>query len=167
MFFVDIFKELKGNADLSFPEGSDNNNCEAYREMELKAHFMKFGEKFEEFKEKLVIHDKEQGLLVTTRSRPDLCVLRKLPERHTEVKFGEVKHGQAYSKNSASRQALLYLHGLLYFYRVKLGIPVDTVYGFVICGHKCRGVKSDEYAVGLLKLTSPQGLGMSSKEGNA
>jgi len=40
-----------------------------------------------------------------------------------------------------------------------LGIPVEKVYGFVICEPKCKDLKPDEYAVGLLKLTSPQGIG--------
>ena len=152
----DIFKELKGNAGISFPDGSDDNNCGQYSEMELKAHFVQFGKKLNE---ELSINDKEQGMLVTTRSKPNLCVSRELPDGNTEVKFGEVKHCKAYTKKSASRQALLYLHSLLYFFRVKLGIPVDTVYGFVICGPKCKDLKSDGYAVGLLKLTAPQGLG--------
>jgi hypothetical protein len=37
---------------------------------------------------------------------------------------------------------------------------VDTVYGFVMCGPKCKDLESDEYAVGLLKMTSPRRLGV-------
>jgi hypothetical protein len=74
----DMFKELKGNADFSFPEGSDDNNCGQYREMELKSHFVKFGEKFNE---KVLIHDKEPGLLVTTKSMS--CVFYESSQRDT------------------------------------------------------------------------------------
>lgn len=151
-----VFKGLQEQDGIYFPDGANDNNCGQYRAMELKALFRKFGD---EFNEDLSIDDKEPGLRVTTTSRPDLCVLSELPEGKTEVKFGAVKNGEGYTKELASRQALLYLHSLLCLFRVKLGIPVDMVYGFVICGPKCRDVGSNEYAVGLLILTSPQGLG--------
>jgi len=151
-----FFKGLQTQDGFYFPKGADENNCGEYKEMELKALFKKFGE---QFNEDVSVYDKEQGFLVTTTSKPDLCVLRELPGGKTEVKFGEVKHGRNCTKESASRQDFLYLYSLLYFFRVKLGIPVDTVYGFVICGPKCQKLEGNEYAVGLLKLSSPSGLG--------
>jgi hypothetical protein len=124
----DMFKERKGNADLSFPEqGSDHNNCEEeYSEMhgttpgtldqvarEIRGETRDTWQRGARF----------ACLSPLARSRPDLCVcvcvLRKLlPERHTwksSLAKSEAWPGLPYSKNSASRQALFVsADGLLY-----------------------------------------------------
>ena len=147
-----IFAELRNHHGLSFPDDSGEGQ---YKEKNLKKLFESFGHSFGE---KLSVADKEQGFLITTTSSPDLCVQRTTAESLTEVKLGELKQGATYTRGSATRQGLRYLHALLYFYRVKLGIPVDSVYGFTVCGPKCSDLQ-DEYSVGLLKLSAPQWLG--------
>lgn len=149
-----VFEELKKYNDLEFSKAS-HQNPGTYKEQNLKNLFKAFSEELSVPYEQM--SDREQGLLVTTTSRPDLSVLRKLTDSLIEVKFGELKQGSCTVEKS-TRQGLLCLHSLLYFYRVKLGVPVDTVYGFTICGPKCTDL-NNQYSVGLLKMTAPRKLG--------
>jgi hypothetical protein len=93
------------------------------------------------------------GLKVTTLSKPDLTVYSR-----TMILFGEVKNHDHYTTDTALAQCSLYLVALLYFIRVRIGIPVQSVLGFYVCGCKCKHL-TDEYAVGLVKLTAPTELG--------
>lgn len=104
----------------------------------------------------------EQALIVTSTgtSKPDLSsVLQR------DLKLGEFKHTPQYNQESSYRQGFLYMYAWMYYLRVKQGRPVNTVYGFGFCGHKCsdnRSAKADqhgEYSVGLFKLTAPLELG--------
>jgi len=114
-------------------------------------------------------------LNVTTTS---LSVLKFITEAFGELKLGEFKHKRIYSRLDASTQCFLYLHRLMYYLRVKQGIPVAAVHGFGFCGHKCRDQRSlkveerktnnnstdrvitpGEYSVGFFKLSAPTKLG--------
>ena len=112
-----------------------------------------------------------RGLPVTTTSLPDMCPLIDAldPEaennalrvdRSTQLRLGEFKNAHEYTKINALAQVVYYLHGLLYFLRVELGEKVDRVYGFCVCGCKCRDQGSNTtYAVTLVRLCAPEILG--------
>ena len=153
-----VFKELQKHKDLRFPKNADNNG--KYKEEDLKNLFQQFGEEFGE--PNVTMQPKEPGLLVNTASSPDMCVLRNhAADGKIEANFAELKNDKDYTIGMALNRCFLYLHSLLYFFRVKLGIPMETVYGLILCGPKCKGINNTEYAVGLLKLTAPQRLGQS------
>ena len=89
---------------------------------------------------------------------------QQLPETQQlyEMVQGEFKHGVAYDINIATIQCFAYLYSALYWIRVVQGFPLESVYGFGVCGHKCRGMKSStckEYAVGFFRLSVPSHLG--------
>ena len=80
---------------------------------------------------------------------------------------GEFKHGAAYDINIATIQCFAYLYSALYWIGVVQGFPLESVYGFGVCGHTCREMKSiakengtdKEYAVGFFRLSVPSHLG--------
>jgi hypothetical protein len=94
-----------------------------------------------------------KGLPVTTTSRPDLAVLRD-----NTFLFGECKNNTSYTIDHASNQCTLYLCTLLYFFRVRMGKPVESVFGFFVCGCGCSDLDG-RYAIGLIKLSAPRLLG--------
>lgn len=105
-----------------------------------------------------MLRRKEHGLKLTTTSLPDFAFLRYVNGSY-EFVLGEVKHASCYSRQNAMQKAVCYLQALLYFLRVKLGLPVTTIYGFALCGSKCSGIQSSiirpRYAVGFMKMTAP------------
>jgi hypothetical protein len=52
----------------------------------------------------------------------------------------------------------MYLLGLMNWLRTELGEPVEAVYGFYFCGHRCENQKNT-YSVALIKLSAPKWLG--------
>lgn len=108
------------------------------------------------------LNREEHGLRVTTTSKPDLSFIRLIPGFGKQFVLGELKHASNFTKRIAEQQAALYLQGFLFFLRVKLGLPVKTIYGFALCGAKCSGFESKtldpKYAVGLIKITAPDSL---------
>lgn len=73
--------------------------------------------------------------------------------------MGEFKNSDSYHEEKASTQCLMYLLGHLYWLRTVLGKPVETIYGFYVCGVRCSDQGGTFYTVGLLKLSAPQYLG--------
>ena len=103
----------------------------------------------------IVVQEKEQGLLVKLTSKPDLCIIRG-----GEIVVGEIKQKPSYTIANGIRQCAVYCYAVLYYYRVILGIPMDRVYGFWLCGPTCSDLKPGQnYAVGIMELVAPQSLG--------
>mmetsp|Transcript_15200 Transcript_15200/g.28416 ORF Transcript_15200/g.28416 Transcript_15200/m.28416 type:complete len:230 (-) Transcript_15200:18-707(-) len=97
-----------------------------------------------------------RGLPVSTTSKPDL-----VPYDHRgelQIRMGEFKNANKYTKEMARSQCIMYLLGLLYWTRARLGKPVEVVYGFYLSGVRC-GDEETTYTVGLIKLLSPTKLG--------
>lgn len=165
-----IYRELTGKKyNLQTVPGTRKRF--AYEEMDLMGLFRAFvemnavsGNISTEERDELFsrLRRKEHGLKITSgTSLPDLSFLRRV-NGNFEFVLGEVKHASCHSRQNAQQQAACYLQALLYFLRVKLGLPVTTVYGFAICGSKCSGIQSTfmhpKYAVGFVKLIAPNTL---------
>ena len=85
------------------------------------------------------LRQKEHGLKITTTSLPSFSFLRHL-NGVVEFVLGEVKHASRYTWEHAEQQTACFLQALLYFLRVKIGLPVTAVHGFTVCGSKCSGI---------------------------
>jgi hypothetical protein len=168
-----IYTELKQHQNVEFPasasQGGSNmllrslgchifQNDERYLETSLESLLNEFCESQPQLQQEDKYQIKERllkGLNVTTTSRPALTVVRG-----KTMIFGEVKNADSYSTENASRQCALYLCALLYFFRVHMGMPVESVFGFCLCGCRCRGLKG-EYAVCRIRISAPAHLGAS------
>jgi hypothetical protein len=144
----------QGEIETRFPDSKPAQKTTSYEYkeadlanllLELNTSMLKKGEEYE--KERRIL----KGLPVTTTSRPDLTVMRK-----GTLVFGEVKNNAKYTKQHAWRQCTLYLCTLLYYFRVRLGKKVESVFGFYVCGCGCT---SGKYKIGLIKLSAPSTLG--------
>lgn len=100
-----------------------------------------------------------QGLPVTTTSEPDLAPLDTRGDT-TQIRLGEFKNASNYNVAKAKVQCTMYLLGLLYWLRVELGTPVESVFGFYFCGRRCEDQnKKGTYTVGFLRLSAARFLG--------
>lgn len=97
-----------------------------------------------------------RGLPVTTTSEPDLAPLDT--RGPAQIRLGEFKNARNDSVEQAKAQCIMYLLGLLYWLRVELGSPIESVFGFYFCGCRCQDQKGT-YTVGIVKLSASQFLG--------
>lgn len=113
--------------------------------------------------------DVEAGLLRKISSRPDIVAL--LAES-LKIFFGEIKNADIYDDEDAVKQECCYLMLLLYWWRVVCARRVDKVYGFTLCGPRCRSNKTKKrawynligreeklYHISLIELAAPKSLG--------
>lgn len=141
----DVYTVLRNHQEaigIDFPSdsyaGSTGGKCK-YSEKELKTIFTKHAKKGkEEFFDRR-IQEKEQRLILKLTSKPELCVLRG-----REIVVGEIKQKSNYDMNWAKRQCSVYCYGVLYYYKVILGIPLDRVFGFWLSGPNCNDLKRDK-----------------------
>ena len=91
-----------------------------------------------------------RGCLVTVASRQEVACLNKKSRR---VFQGECKNTNTYTTRDGMRQCAGYLWHQLWWFRIVQGLHVEQVYGFVICGPNCRGVRENEAVVSLLALS--------------
>jgi len=145
---------------VDFPEnsfaGSTGGTCR-YIEKELKTIFRLHAKNQLHERLNYSVNEREQGLLLKLSSKPDICILRG-----REIIVGEIKQKPNYDMSWAKRQCALYCYGVLYYYRVIIGIPVDRVFGFWVCGPNCKDLRKndiDRYAVGIMEVKSPTALG--------
>ena len=101
---------------------------------------------------------------MTTSSLCDVSVLLDLGDAEEgcyrkELVVGELKHRDSYTIAQCVAQGLLCMQTMLYCLRVTMGLPVGCVYGFGVCGSKCKDVGPSSYVVVLLKVTAPEKLG--------
>lgn len=105
----------------------------------------------------------EPELFIKTSSRPAIIGMIKTPKG---MLFAEVKNDMGFSKEDAIEQEISHLLLLLYWWIVVCGRSVEKVYGFTLCGPRCRtsamgkrlfGVENAEkqYHVSLIELSVP------------
>lgn len=146
---------------IEFPKSSfagSTGGISKYAEKELKTIFTQHAKKHAKNEHmNYSVKEKEQGLLLKLTSKPDICILRG-----REIIVGEIKQKPNYDMSWAKRQCSVYCYGVLYYYRVILGIPVDRVFGFWVCGPNCKDLKknsNNKYAVGIMEVQAPTALG--------
>ncbi|KAG7366435.1 hypothetical protein IV203_029105 [Nitzschia inconspicua] len=98
-----------------------------------------------------------RGLPVTTTSEPELAPIDT--RGPAQIRLGGFKNASNYNVAKAKIECTMYLLGLLYWLRVELGRPVESVFGFYFCGCRCEDQKKKTYTVGILKLSASQYLG--------
>jgi hypothetical protein len=163
-----VFTDLQENHGIKFPKSSSTTGLSQILQKALMPNIKKYQEShlaslLEEFhktneRENVgVMHRIMKGLPVTTTSKPDLVALVSRGNG-SELRMGEFKNATTYDMLAARTQCTMYLLGLLYFLRAKLGQPVESVYGFFLCGRRCQDQDGD-YTVGLVMLSAPQSLG--------
>jgi RIO1 family len=118
----------------------------------------------------------EPGLFVKASSRPDVGALISTARDETgvvtdsDISFGEIKNDDGCTARNAIDQEVCYLMLLLYWWKVFCGREVDEVFGFTVCGPKCRDTKglkrnlfgsvtNARYVICLIKLSAPLTLG--------
>jgi hypothetical protein len=118
----------------------------------------------------------EPGLFVKASSRPDVAALISTARDETgvvtdsDISFWEIKNDDGYMARNAIDQGVCYLMLLQYWWKVFCGREVDEVYGFTVCGPKCRDTKghkrnlfgnvtNSNYVICLIKLSAPLTLG--------
>ena len=159
-----IFTDLVDNHEISFFDSSlsdqtDQHGNKKYTEAVLNKLLLEFGKK------SFGVQDGNmarimRGLPVTTTSKPDLVPLDNGgADGASQLWMGEFKNHQNYKEENARSKCLMYLIALLYWLRTVIGRPVESVYGFYICGCRCSDQGGETYCVGLLKLSAPQYLG--------
>jgi hypothetical protein len=104
----------------------------------------------------------QTGLVVTKTSRPDLAFLLSAKDNDGKIDiyitFGEIKNH------------VNYLMALQYWWKVICAREVDDVYGFTICGQRCKDMKpgkrahdgiptSPNYMIAIIKLSASEKLG--------
>eukprot|EP00980_Cylindrotheca_fusiformis_P010066 scaffold2228_cov92-Cylindrotheca_fusiformis.AAC.1 len=168
-----IYSDLHDNQDIPFPESSQssdtglgnvfcqpgNQKSKEYKESNLSSLLVEWSK--ENCRQDVNMMPRiMRGLLpLTTASKPDLAPLDKRgSDQDVQILMGEFKNDKTYNVSKAKTQCIMYLLGLLYFLRVELGKPVETVYGFFVCGIQCRD-QDKTYTVGLISLSAPQKLG--------
>lgn len=162
-----VYTELKQVHGINFPMSSEHWNIEnklrsktnfdhRYKENDLEHLLHEFYLKWNKNDEEgALIARILHGLNVTTTSLPDMTVLRG-----KYLYFGEFKNSQKYTSENAAKQCTLYLHALLYYFRVRRGLDVKACFGFCVCGPDCFHGKQ-HYSVGLVRLSAPNHLGES------
>jgi hypothetical protein len=126
-----IHDELK-HQGVPFP-ASEIKDKEEYTEAELFTLLYEWYQTLEIGVQYKKEEDFLHGLLVPTSSKPDLTVCRE-----NTMLFGEIKNCKAYKNSSALSQCAVYLAALLYFIRVRMGVAVESVFGFFVCGCCCH-----------------------------
>ena len=159
-----IFTDLYDNLGVSFLESSwqdsyDDQGSKQYSEQVLNTLLELLGTKMGH--EGIMQMRKIMRRLPVTTSMPDLAPL-STRDGKLGIWMGELKNGD-YEEHQARTQCLMYLLGLLYWLRTVLGLPVESVRGFYVCGCKCKDNDNEMYTVGLLKLDAPQFLGDTAK----
>ena len=97
------------------------------------------------------------GLPVTSKSRPDFAFWNT---KNQVLVLGEGKNNSTYDPKDAYRQCVSYLIANLYYCVVLKQKPVETVYGFTICGPLCKDVaKNGTFRVDLISLSLPNIIG--------
>ena len=97
--------------------------------------------------------DEPRGCLVTVRSMQDTACLNK----KTRILFqGEYKNSERYVQMDGIRQCTGHLFHQLWWFRTIQGLFVENVYGFVVCGPKCRDIDDGQATVSLLVLCAPE-----------
>ena len=99
------------------------------------------------------------GLPITMSSLCDVSVRVKSggQKYQDELVVGELKHRGEYAKSQCEKQALIHMSAVFYWLRVTMGLPAQSVYGFAVCGPKCKDI--DFHSVTLLKMSAPACLG--------
>ena len=158
-----VFTDLLVNHGIPFPETSrssnetDENGNQKYSESILIKLLEELGKKMNQPETKNM-QKIMRGLPVTTTSKPDLAPLDHRNGTF-EIRLGELKNAGNYEEEQARTQCIMYLLSLLYWLRTVQGIPVESVYGFYICGCRCSDHDGLKYTVALVKLSAPQYLG--------
>jgi len=158
-----VFTDLLVNHSIPFLDTScsskktDKNGNKKYTESGLSKLLEEFG-KIVSQQDTKNMHKIMRGLPVTTTSKPDLAPLHNR-NSELEIRLGEFKNADNYTEEQARTRCIMYLLTLLYWLRTVLGIPVESVYGFYVCGRRCSDQRGHRYTVALLKLSAPQYLG--------
>lgn len=159
-----VFRDFSKNHGIPFASSScsketDQNGNPKYKEAHVNKLLGSFGKTIDGF-EQQNMHRIMRGLPVTTTSKPDLVPLDKRGDGDQQLWMGEFKNHENYKEENARVQCIMYLISLLYWLRAVVGMRVESVYGFYVCGRRCSDQeKVEAYTVGLLKLNAPQYIG--------